>query len=243
MFILDAAVHAAYQLVSDLAAALHPLAGSASTAAAIVIFTMGVRLLLVPLTVRQMRAERSRARLLPRITEIRRRHAADPRRQQRELAELYRTAGATPLAGCLPAVAQWPFFMVMYRLFVSASIAGHPNALLSASLLGAPLGEHLAGVVTVYGPLAPPTLVFLGLLASIGAVAWWSSRRMRDALAGAAPDGPPGGMPGWVPRLLPYGTVVFAAFVPLAAGVYLLTTTAWTAAERALLRRNPEPTA
>jgi len=38
-------------------------------------------------------------------------------------------------------------------------------------------------------------------------------------------------------RVLPYFTVVVAAFVPLAAGVYLLTTTAWTLAERALVQR------
>jgi YidC/Oxa1 family membrane protein insertase len=38
-------------------------------------------------------------------------------------------------------------------------------------------------------------------------------------------------------RVLPYVTVAVAAFVPLAAGVYLLTTTAWTLAERALVQR------
>ena len=38
-------------------------------------------------------------------------------------------------------------------------------------------------------------------------------------------------------RVLPYFTVAVAAFVPLAAGVYLLTTTAWTLAERALVQR------
>jgi YidC/Oxa1 family membrane protein insertase len=38
-------------------------------------------------------------------------------------------------------------------------------------------------------------------------------------------------------RVLPYFTVVVAAFVPLAAGVYLLTTTAWTLAERAFVQR------
>jgi YidC/Oxa1 family membrane protein insertase len=37
--------------------------------------------------------------------------------------------------------------------------------------------------------------------------------------------------------------VVIAAFVPLAAGIYLLTTTAWTAAERAVLRRWTKPAA
>ena len=37
--------------------------------------------------------------------------------------------------------------------------------------------------------------------------------------------------------MLPYLTIVIAAFVPLAAGLYLLTTTAWTAAERTVLMR------
>jgi YidC/Oxa1 family membrane protein insertase len=36
---------------------------------------------------------------------------------------------------------------------------------------------------------------------------------------------------------LPFVAVVFAAFVPLAAALYLVTTTAWTFAERAILRR------
>jgi YidC/Oxa1 family membrane protein insertase len=40
-----------------------------------------------------------------------------------------------------------------------------------------------------------------------------------------------------VARLLPFGTLAVAAFVPLAAGLYLLTSTAWAAAERAVLHR------
>jgi hypothetical protein len=44
-------------------------------------------------------------------------------------------------------------------------------------------------------------------------------------------------VPAWLTRALPYATVVIAAFVPLAAGLYLLTTTAWTAAERFVLQR------
>jgi YidC/Oxa1 family membrane protein insertase len=42
---------------------------------------------------------------------------------------------------------------------------------------------------------------------------------------------------GGLTRVLPYLTIVIAAFVPLAAGLYLLTTTAWTAAERTVLMR------
>jgi YidC/Oxa1 family membrane protein insertase len=46
-------------------------------------------------------------------------------------------------------------------------------------------------------------------------------------------------LPAALARVLPYFTVVVAAFVPLASGVYLLTTTAWTLAERALVQRAP----
>jgi YidC/Oxa1 family membrane protein insertase len=45
-------------------------------------------------------------------------------------------------------------------------------------------------------------------------------------------------MPSWLTNALPLVTVIFAAFVPLAGGVYLLTTTTWTPLERRLLARH-----
>jgi YidC/Oxa1 family membrane protein insertase len=46
---------------------------------------------------------------------------------------------------------------------------------------------------------------------------------------------------GWLARVLPYVTVVIAAFAPLAAALYLLTTVAWTLGERRLLLRRTLP--
>jgi YidC/Oxa1 family membrane protein insertase len=220
MSVLDVPIAGAYHLVT----ALSPVCGSA---AAIVVFTLAVRLALLPLAVRQARGERARARLLPEIEKLRARHRKDPRRLDRELRELYAATGATPYAGCLPALAQWPFFMVMYRLFVSATVAGQQNALLAHTLLGVPLGENLIGVLTVTGPVSAPALVFCGLFALLAAVAWWTSRRL--------PATGPGGR---LVRVLPFGTLLVAGAVPLAAGLYLLTSTTWTAGERALLRRD-----
>ena len=48
----------------------------------------------------------------------------------------------------------------------------------------------------------------------------------------------PAGTPGWLVRVLPYLTVAFAAFVPLAAGVYLITSVAWSLGERAFFWRS-----
>jgi hypothetical protein len=54
---------------------------------------------------------------------------------------------------------------------------------------------------------------------------------------GAAATAGAAGSPGLLVRTLPYLTVVIAAFAPLAAGIYLLTTLAWSLAERMLYSR------
>ncbi|TWH66323.1 YidC/Oxa1 family membrane protein insertase [Micromonospora olivasterospora] len=96
-------------------------------------------------------------------------------RLRTELFALYRSAGASPVAGCLPALLQAPFFLVMYRLF-STDEGG--TALLAERLAGVPLGWHLAdGLTGAAGPL------FGALLAALLALAWWSSRRARRAAA------------------------------------------------------------
>ncbi|QXJ20685.1 membrane protein insertase YidC [Actinomadura graeca] len=225
MFLLDTPVSLAYDLVTGLAEVLRPVTGGLAAAAAIIVFTAAVRLLMVPLAVSAARGERTRARLLPRVQALQKKHRRDPERLRRETAALYEAEGATPLAGCLPMVVQVPFFMVMYRLFVSASVGGHQNLLLAHTLLGAPLGQTWVGLLGG-GLLAPPSLVFLGLFALLAAVAVWTSRQVTA-------DGPMG----TAARVVPFGTVVFAAFVPLAAGLYLLASGLWTAVERAVLHR------
>ncbi|MDL4816065.1 hypothetical protein [Actinomadura opuntiae] len=57
-------------------------------------------------------------------------------------------------------------------------------------------------------------------------------------VAAAARTAPAGaGAAGVLARVAPFGTVVFAVFMPLAAGLYLLASGTWTAVERAVLHR------
>jgi len=133
----------------------------------------------------------------------------------------------------------------MYLLFRSPNVGGAPNSLLSHDLFGAPLGSHWLGGP---GPLSPQGVVFAGLFVLLAGIGWLSARMARRAAAadtaarpGGALGAPSGGAPGALARLMPYVTVVMAAFVPLAAGLYLVTTTAWTLAERALLRQHRVP--
>ncbi|WP_033294259.1 membrane protein insertase YidC [Amycolatopsis jejuensis] len=216
--LLEAPIDGAYHVVRWLVASTEPVAGSFATALAIILFTVAIRLLQVPFARAAARGARRREALLPEIRALQDKHRNDPRRLAAEMAELQ--PGSSFLAGCLPMLAQLPFFWVMYHLFSSAVVAGAPNALLSSSLLGVSMGAS--------GLAATPVVIAVaGLLA---VVAWCSIHwqdRTRDFSAPAAR----------LIRLLPYSTIVVTAFVPLAASLYLLTTTTWTVVERTILYR------
>ena len=239
---LSAPVGVAYHIVVALSVFLNPLGSGLATVAAIVAVTVGVRLLLSPLSYHAMRGQAKLSALQPKITELRQRYQNQPDKLQRELTALYRTEGGGMLAGCLPLLLQLPFFSIMYRLFLSATVSGRPNALLARDLLTTPLGSHW---LTGPGPVSIHGLLFIGLFALLAGAAFVAARVTRTAdpvVAAAGQPGQPAGL-GLVSRVLPYTTVVIAAFVPLAAGIYLLTTTVWTAAERTVLRRWTNPPA
>jgi len=233
--LLGGAVGAAYHVVSAFAQVLARVAGGLATAAAIVMFTMAVRLLLLPLSYYSIRGQATAARLLPQIQELQKRHAGHPDLLQRELAALQAREGGGLFAGCLPTLLQLPFLSVMYQLFRSPAIGGQRNALLSHELFGVPLGHHW---LSAPGLLSAQGAVFLGLFALLAAVAWAGTLIARR-VARPSPSAParPAGVMGALTRVLPYATVAVAAVLPLAAGLYLLTTTAWSAAERAVLGR------
>ncbi|WP_158863796.1 YidC/Oxa1 family membrane protein insertase [Leifsonia sp. AG29] len=234
-----AVLDAAYRLVIALSDAFAGFAGPASGIVAVIVLTMLVRLILLPVGVSQVRAELTRRRLAPRLAELQRRHAGDREALARATVELYRTEEASPFAGMLPLIAQIPVLATVYALFSRATIAGHVNSLLGEHAWGAPLGTSFVGLTGV-GPgiwqALPVSVVVLALIALVTAV----SRRV---LAVPVPDGSATPNTGVVRALsfLPYATVVFAAFVPLAAAVYILTSTTWTVLERYLLRRLLDP--
>lgn len=223
---LQNAVHAA---VTQLSTVLAPLGGAA---AAVVAVTLLVRLLLHPLTRAAVRGERARAALAPQLAVLRKRHGKDAAALAQAFTELHREAGVSPLAGLLPMLLQLPVFILLYQLFVRAEIGGQANTLLDSTVFGAPLSAHL---LTPAGAWAPHLLVFGALVALLTGLAWLTSRRA-VRLARLA-EQPPTGLLAALPRVLPYAILVSALVLPLAAVLYLVTSTAWTVAENAALRR------
>ena len=166
---LGVPVGAAYYLVSALAHLLTPVAGGLAAAAATVLFTVVVRLLIAPLSLRALRGQAAMARLAPKVQALQKRYGRQPEHFKRELTALYKREGTSPFAGILPLLAQWPFLSVTYLLFRSATVNGTPNQLLSNGLFGVPLGAHwLSGA----GLLSVHNVLFLAVFALLAAVCW-----------------------------------------------------------------------
>ncbi|MBA8990302.1 YidC/Oxa1 family membrane protein insertase [Curtobacterium pusillum] len=230
-------LHGGAELVAATAAALSPVVGGLAAAIAVVLLTLAVRALLVPLAVLQVRAERDRRRLAPRVAELRQRYGRDAERLQRAMQELYTDEKVSPLAGCLPVLAQAPVLSLVYALFTHASIGGTTNALLRATLAGVPLGHSL--VVTLTSPLWMHAWVVVLLLVVLAIVVELARRANAHWNPAAAPDPavPGAAATAAIGRFAPFVTVVFAAIAPLAAALYVVTSAAWTLGERAVLRR------
>lgn len=217
-----------YSLVSALAAAVAPVAGPAAAAVAIVVLTLIVRTLLIPVSISQVKAEWHRRRLAPKLKALQDKYKKKPELLQEKTMALYKAENVSPFAGFLPTLLQAPVVSLVYALFLHPTIAGQANTLLTAPLGPVTLGSS---IVTAGWP---GILVWLAILAIMAVVAWLS-RRTAQRLALPGTDAT-----GILPRVLswlPFLSVAFAAFVPLAAALYLATTTAWTLVERALLRR------
>ncbi|MET8772424.1 membrane protein insertase YidC [Streptomyces sp. NPDC004658] len=229
------------RLVEHLADLLAPLFHASAAAAAIVLFTALVRLLVHPLSRAAARGRRARAALQPRIAALREKHAEDPRRLQRAVLDLHAEEKVSPLSGCLPSLLQLPAFFLLYHLFSSSTIGGETNGLLGHRLFTAPLGGRWTDALADGGMFGPAGLVYLGLYAVVAAVATVNYRRARRTMAEQpAPAG--GEVPGLgaVNRAVPFlsfFTLVSVAVVPLAAALYIVTSTAWSAAEQSLLSR------
>src|SRR2546427_7829603 len=80
----------------------------------IVALTILVRVVLVPLTVRQIHSMQSMQAHMPEMKAIQQKYKTDKKRQQEELMKFYRENQINPAASCLPLLAQLPVFFALY---------------------------------------------------------------------------------------------------------------------------------
>ena len=75
-----------------------------------------IRILLIPLFVKQIKAQRNLQIIQPQMKEIQKKYAGDKERQSKEMMKLYKETGTNPLASCLPILLQAPIFFALFSV-------------------------------------------------------------------------------------------------------------------------------
>lgn len=88
--------------------------GMPSYGLAILIMTLGIKLILAPVTVKQIKSMRAMQKLQPRMKELQQKYKGNNQKLQEEMAKLYKELGVNPLSGCLPLLAQMPFLIAIF---------------------------------------------------------------------------------------------------------------------------------
>lgn len=81
----------------------------------VILFTFTMRIILLPLTLRQLRAARQIATLQPELAKLQKRYAGDRQRLSQEQIRLYKEQGVNPLGCALPTLVQLPIWIGLYQ--------------------------------------------------------------------------------------------------------------------------------
>jgi YidC/Oxa1 family membrane protein insertase len=190
----------------------------------IVALTVLVRMLIVPLTVRQIHSMQNLQRHAPEMKEIQRKYKGDKQKQNEELMKFYKENKINPAASCLPIIPQIPVFFSLY--FVLRDFAKHPppgslSWLHIVPSIADNANKHWSGYVLI-------AIYVLSQVAStyyMGATMDKTQRRML--------------------MILPIAFVFFVVRFPTGLVLYWVTTNLWTVGQglitRQLMPKKGEP--
>jgi YidC/Oxa1 family membrane protein insertase len=83
---------------------------------AIVLLTIGIMIVVMPLTLRATKSTIKMSMVAPELKRIQKEFKEDKERQNEEMMALYREHGINPIGGCLPVLAQAPVFLVLFQV-------------------------------------------------------------------------------------------------------------------------------
>ncbi|SCI28895.1 MULTISPECIES: YidC/Oxa1 family membrane protein insertase [unclassified Romboutsia] len=82
----------------------------------IIAFTILVKIILLPLTIKQTKSTKAMQDIQPKLQEIQEKYKNKPEKQQQEIMKLYQEAKINPLAGCLPLLIQMPIIIGLFSV-------------------------------------------------------------------------------------------------------------------------------
>ena len=223
---------------------------------AIILLTITVRILLLPLTIKQTRSMQGMQKIQPKVKELQRKYKGNRQKLNEELMKLYKEHQVNPLGGCLPLVLQLPVFFALYRVLTSGGGTEYlpqGSSLVQSIREGAErfLGMNLAcspaaagrGVVRVAQQAAEVScgtgtgarIPYFIMVALMVATTFYQQKQMQKASSG-----PQAQQMKIITTIMP----VFLGFISfqIAAGVlvYWVTTNTWQIAQQTVMLRRRE---
>ena len=228
---------------------LDPTAGL-TWALSIVGLVIVVRILIIPLFVRQVKSQRNLQLIQPQMKELQKKYAGDREKLGQEMMKLYRETGTNPLASCFPILLQAPIFFALFRVLqygISQEKAigyfvDYPNLVSmahDAELIGVPLWGYFIGAAQTPNPLNTQILtVALVILMSLT-----TFLTQRQLMVKNMPANTP--MIQQQKILLYVFPVIFAVGgvgFPIGVLIYWSTTNIWSMGQQFwIIRNNPTP--
>ncbi|CAM5737377.1 membrane protein insertase YidC [Streptomyces badius] len=198
-----------------------------------------IRICLIPLFVKQIKATRAMQTLQPEMKKIQERYKNDRQRQSEEMMKLYKETGTNPLSSCLPILAQSPFFFALYHVLNSIA-NGDTIGVINQSLLesaqkahifGAPLAAKFTDssldVVALDASLTSVRIVTAVMIVLMSASQFYTQRQLMTKNVDTTVKTPFMQQQ----KMLMYVSIMFAVFginFPVGVLVYWLTTNVWT---------------
>jgi len=238
---------------------LSPIFGDSSGwtwALSIVILVVLMRLIMVPLFIKQMHTTRAMSALAPEMQALRKKYKNDKQTMQQETMKLYQQAGVNPLMGCLPVVAQLPVFFALFsvlRAIAEWKPGQVPKYGLTyqmvesaqhAKILGASIADKFLFTGTLHVPVTAKAVILVTVLISMATTYLTVRQSMkRGMMPAATPDNPMGQSQKYMMYIMPF-FALSGLYWPFGLVLYWVTTNLWTLGQQwVLFRRFPQPAA
>jgi len=210
-----------------------------------------IRILLIPLFVKQIRAQRNMQMIQPQLKEIQAKYAGDRERQSQEMMALYKDTGTNPLASCLPILLQAPIFFALFRVLQNIAAEAPVGVfkwpqyadLLSsahdAAIFGVPLYGTFANADETPSPTNTRILAVI-LIILMSATSFITQRQL--LLKNTASDNPIAQQMKIMMYIFPVLFAVGGLNFPIGVLIYWFTTNVWTMGQQFwVIRNNPQP--
>jgi len=228
---------------------LDPTAGI-TWALSIVGLVIVVRILIIPLFVRQVKSQRNLQLIQPQMKEIQKKYAGDREKLGQEMMKLYKETGTNPLASCFPILLQAPIFFALFRTLqygisqekAIGYFANHENLVSvahDAELLGVPLWGYFLGAAQTPNPGATKILTVC-LVILMTATTFLTQRQLM--VKNMPADNPMAQQQKILLYVFPFIFAVGGVGFPIGVLIYWSTTNIWSMGQQFwIIHNNPTP--